>query len=46
MFESTEKAPVQKTLEVLNETVRDKVYGIDFADNIWYIYEIEDEDDI
>jgi len=46
VFESKDRQPVERTMIKLNELSKEKTYCIDFANGLWYVYEVEDEDDI
>ncbi len=46
VFQSTERLLVENTVKLLNELSKDKTYSLDFEDELWYVYEVEDEEDI
>jgi hypothetical protein len=46
VFESVNKEPVERTMERLNRVSTDKTYSIDCENNIWYVFEVTDEDEI
>lgn len=46
VFESKEKSIVEKTVKRLNKIVTDRTFSIDFEDGIWFVFELEDEDEI
>lgn len=46
VFESKEKEPVKDTMERLNEVVTDRTFSIDCENGIWYLFEVEDVDEI
>lgn len=46
VFQSTEKKLVERTAERLNEIDKNNTYSIDKEDGMYYVFIVEDEDDI
>lgn len=48
VFESKNKALVERTKNRLNEICDDRTFDIDFDEKsgFWYVFEVEDEDEI
>lgn len=48
VFESKDKALVERTKNRLNELFDDRTFDIDFDEKsgVWYMFEVEDEDEI
>lgn len=46
VFESTNREDVYRTMERLNSSVTDRTYWIDNENELWFVFEVEDEDEI